>query len=500
MLINQDKKKQILKKVFHDDIEAFGQFFFGNHLKLETPSFHKEIYKLYESPLTRIAVAAPRGHAKSTITDLVFLSWNIVTKRRKFILLVSDTYSQAVLFLENIKNEFETNERLIEFYGNLKSTIKWSENQIILGDTMVLAIGSGMKVRGLKHKETRPDLVICDDLENDEIVLSRERRERFERWFNGALIPSMAKDARIIIIGTILHQASLMKRLVDPNEYKEFTKRIYKALNGGEALWPEHLNVEELHDIKKEYEEKGQLYLYYQEYMNEPVSEENRKFKKEKIRYFEEGLLVGKSLNSYITVDRAYSLAKTADFTGIIVTSVDEQNNWYIREAIRFKGLDNELIKFLFELHRQYKPLKVGIEQKAFEYTFKPTLDNAMRENNNFFIVEQLKDLGRNKALRIEGLLPRYESGSIYFKREQVSLVEELMMFPLAEHDDLSDALAYTLELAEKREKTSEAQNNFESISRYEPGQYIKQENYLNLPVTPVIESQGWESISIYEG
>ena len=173
-LSTQDKVGA-LKKVFSEDIELFGKFFFPHHLRLDSPPFHREIYETIESGKKWIAIAAPRGHAKSTVVDLVYLAWAIVHKKAKFVLLISDTYSQAVLFLEAVKAEFEGNDELKAFYGSMVSG-KWSEGEILVNVILIKSIGAGMKVRGLKHRESRPDLVICDDLENDEMVESKERR------------------------------------------------------------------------------------------------------------------------------------------------------------------------------------------------------------------------------------------------------------------------------------------------------------------------------------
>src|SRR5487761_2170176 len=103
--LTQEQKIGTLKKIFSEDIKIFGKYFFPHHLSLDTPSFHEEIYKAYEGDCKRVAIGAPRGHAKSTITDLVYLSWMIVNGKAKFVLLVSDTYSQATLFLEALKAE-----------------------------------------------------------------------------------------------------------------------------------------------------------------------------------------------------------------------------------------------------------------------------------------------------------------------------------------------------------------------------------------------------------
>ena len=65
METTNEQKIGTLKKIFSEDISLFGKFFFPNHLSLETPAFHQEIYNELESPDLRIAIGAPRGHAKS---------------------------------------------------------------------------------------------------------------------------------------------------------------------------------------------------------------------------------------------------------------------------------------------------------------------------------------------------------------------------------------------------------------------------------------------------
>jgi phage terminase large subunit-like protein len=444
--LTQEQKLGTLKKIFSEDIELFGKYFFKHHLKLDTPKFHQEIYREYESGDLRVGIAAPRGHAKSTLTDLVYLAWCLVNQRAKFVLMVSDTYSQATLFLEAIKAEFEDNEQLRGFYGNLVSN-HWSEDEIICNGVMIKCLGAGMKVRGLKFRESRPDLIIVDDLENDDLVGSKDRREKLERWFNGALIPSLSKEGRLIMIGTILHYDSLMAKVVDPVKYTEFHKKTYRAITDGKALWPEHLDLGELEKIKKNYIEQGQGYLFYQEYQNDPVSDEHRKFKIEKFRYYEEKDLQDKRLKCFITIDRAYSAEKTADFTGIVINRVDNENNWHIRSE-RFKGTEAELIEKIFDLKSYYKPIKIGIEQNAFEYTIKPALVEEMRRRNNFFSITELKHGGVNKNMRIEGLLNRFEAGAIKFLKTDTDIIDELIRFPKGVHDDLADACAHQLELA----------------------------------------------------
>ena len=449
MELTQEQKVAILKeRVFPVDVEAFGRFFFPKHLNKTTPRFHKEVFGLFQSGSERIVVGAPRGHAKSTITDLVYLAWAITHGVYRFVILASDTYSQSVLFLEALKAEFESNEKLRAFYGNLV-TDKWSEGEAVIGQTMVKAIGAGMKVRGLKFHESRPDLIIGDDLENDELVESQDRRDKMERWWNGAVIPSLADGGRVIVIGTVLHFDSLLAKMLDAERYTEYTKRTYAAVMDGKALWPEHQSLDDTERIKAEYAQKGLLDQFYREYMNKVISSENQKFKLEMIKYYTDNEIDRKELNNYITIDRAYSTDKVSDGTGIIVNSVDRENHWYIRVAQWFKGDEFELINLLFDLHKFWKPERMGMEQLAYDSTLRPYLEAEMRKRNYFLVIEPLKHEQRSKEKRIEGLIPRFVSSSIHLKRDQTELVDQLTQFPRGRHDDLPDALAYQLDIAE---------------------------------------------------
>lgn len=446
--ISQEKRIAVLHKIFSSDIEEFGKYFFPHHLSNKTPKFHQEIYRKYQSTLQRIAIGAPRGHAKSTVTDLVYLAWALVHKKTKFTLVVSDTYSQSVLFLEALKAEFESNDRLKEFYGDMQSK-NWSEGEIIVNDIMVKALGAGMKVRGLKFRESRPDLIIADDLENDELVENKDRREKLERWFNGALVPSLAKDGRVVIVGTILHYDSLLAKILDENKYTEYDKKTYRAIMDGQALWPEHLSLEELEKIKNEYIQKGQASLFYSEYMNDPIDKESQEFKREYFLYRSKEEIEKLQTNNFLTIDTAISQRDSADYTGFCDNSVDRENKWNLK-AWRKRITPIELIDTLFTLHRQRRYNQIGIEKTIYLQAIKPFLDEEMRKRNEFLPVVELQHNQQAKETRIRGLLPRYASKSVFhIEGECNDLEDEMLTFPKGIHDDTLDAAAYQLQIAQ---------------------------------------------------
>ncbi len=183
------------------------------------PELHREMWSLCCSDNHKVAIAAPRGHAKSTAITHAYILSMMLFKIKSFCLLVSDTEAQAVEFLGDIKAELTGNTALKDTFG-VKKILKDTETNIIVqfkDGTLfrIVAKGSEQKVRGLKWRGKRPDLIVGDDLENDDIVMNPERREKFRRWFMNALIPCGSDTCSVRIVGTILHLDSMLQRLLD---------------------------------------------------------------------------------------------------------------------------------------------------------------------------------------------------------------------------------------------------------------------------------------------
>lgn len=438
--------------ILQTEIEKFAEIIFPHHLYLKTPDFHREIYKLITSDSLRVAIATPRGTSKSTIVSLIFVLHQALFEQAKFIIIISDSYSQSVLFLEAIKSELENNEKLQAIFGNQKSD-RWSEGDIELANGVrIMAKGQSMKVRGLKHKEHRPDLVILDDLENQELIANSDRRDKLKRWFYGELMPALdIEKGKIVYIGTILHYASLLNTTIRDNTWDT---RLYKVIDNDKLLWPERYPREKIEAIKKEYTQKGVLDEFYCEYMNDPVTSENADFKQEWFKYYEPKDIIDKKLNIFTAVDPAISEADNADYTAIITCGVDDRNNLYILELVRKRLNPPDLISELFRIDSKYKPVKIGIESVAYQKSLIFFTKEEMRRRNHFMNIEEIK-VNKDKELRIRRLIGRYQAGTIFHRFYMTDLEDELLRFPKAEHDDCADSLASCQELIYPALKTA---------------------------------------------
>jgi hypothetical protein len=215
----------------------------------ESAAFHHETMGLAEYD-QRLAVGAPRSHAKTTNLALAFPLFRMAVHHEAFTLVISDTSTQAEQRTSDIHAELLENKLLTGDYPYLslpdaehyrQQKAKRTQGDFItVGGLRVLGAGAGKSLRGVKDGANRPSLIICDDLENDEAVATPLQREKLWSWFTKSILNLPGPDgARFIVIGTILHRQSLLARLLNTDDGQTWTRRLYRAINAdGEVLWP----------------------------------------------------------------------------------------------------------------------------------------------------------------------------------------------------------------------------------------------------------------------
>ena len=438
-----------------------------------SPPFHKEMWELCCSNDKYIALAAPRGHAKSTAITLGYGLSTLLFRERKFMLLVSDTESQASMFLGLMKQELQDNNELISLFGlhkNDKGLVQFdkdSETDIIVrfddGHRFrIIAKGAEQKLRGLVWDGSRPDIILCDDMENDELVMNKDRRDKMRRWFNGALVPSLADRGIIRMVGTILHSDSLLegfmpnpsdKQTVSTDLKQWTTKRtVWKALkyrahspDFKQLLWPQKKTREQFEDLYDEAKRTGMTDTYSREYLNYPIDEA--------VSFFKRGDFLATSLedrkkkmNTYIAVDLAIAEHERADYSVFVVAGVDEEKMLYIKDVIRERMDGREIVDTLIGLQRTYDPIAVGIEEMQVSKSIGPFLNEAMIANNTFLSLIKLSPHKTDKVTRARSIQARMRAHGVKFAKEEdwyFNFEQECLTFPRGKHDDQVDAFAY---------------------------------------------------------
>ncbi len=443
---------------YREHIEEFLKDFFPHHYNKPFANFHKEIFKiLSESP--RIAIAAPRKHGKTTVVTFGWVMFNLLLNpHNRFTIIVSNNYNNAVKCLIPIKEELEHNQKLIDLFGNLKSD-KWSENEIELTSKKKIVVGGNdFKIRGQKYLQFRPDLILIDDPEDDEMVRSQERRENFEHWILYSLDPALTFDKnQIVYIDTVKHRDSqLVKFMSGEGKYREWFSRKFTAIidentPNEQAIWEEAISLEWL---RKEREKEP--YVFSQEYMNNPVPYEHAMFKSE---YFDDYTdeKIPKDLIINITVDLACTDKEYSDYTVILPVGVDYLGDLWVLPYVRGKYVDpdkivDELLKMVerYQQDSHWKLGKVGIEKVAFQRFLIKNLDKERKKRGLHFPIVELDAKG-DKTQRISQLQPWFSAKDIHIRSSMLDLKEELLDFPRARHDDIADTLAMQLEFVNRR-------------------------------------------------
>src|SRR3990167_54393 len=256
----------------------FIETYLGNLTPKEVPQFHKDMEAVLQGSVlkdegadkysgNRTLFIAPRGFAKSTVCSVMFPLWLALFGYRKDVFIVSATISLAKELLRKIRLEFEANDLLMKDAGEMKSA-KWTEDHLVLKNGVnIRAKGRGFQIRGF-----RPDQIICDDLEDEEVIYSKEARDKLEHWFFRTLLPTLKPDQSLVYVGTKIHQASLMSKL---ERKSEFTVRFYAALTNGVSIWEDLWPTETLKRLE------GELgsYAFQAEYQNNPISLEEQPIK-----------------------------------------------------------------------------------------------------------------------------------------------------------------------------------------------------------------------------
>lgn len=367
--------------------------------------------------------------------------------------------------MQELANELHRNERLVGAFGGVKFVAESATELVVeFADGhafRVLVKGAGQRMRGLKWRAVRPDMVLCDDLEDDEIVLNQDRREKFMRWFYGAVRPLIREGGRIRLYGTIMHGDSLLERCMpaaksvtreerglcvrDLGAKRGWVSAKYRAHSDdyGEILWPERFSAERFRVIRAEYEAMGILDVYGQEYLNDPIDESTAYFRRSDLQAMPEGA-AGVRKEYYAGVDFAISQANRADYTVIAVGGVDEGRRLHIVDVRRGRWDSLEIVQELFSVAERYDPF-FRFESDKIEKALKPVLEAEMARRQ-VYLRYDVKAPTKDKMQRARAFQYRTRAGHVFFDQaadwwEEVS--NELVRFPKAPHDDVVDALAW---------------------------------------------------------
>src|ERR1035437_152297 len=261
-----------------DLVESFaGMYLSVNYdTTAPVPAFHKEVWEMYCSDDPQCAVAAPRGHAKSTAFTLAYGLAVVLFREQNYMVILGSSEDMAVESLGELALELAENEDIRRDFG-IKRFITEQKTDIIIEcddghQFRIIGRGAGQKIRGRKWRGKRPGLILFDDIEDDEQVESRDQRVKFRRWFFRAAKQAVRIGGKVRGHGTILHEDSMLANLMKNSQW---TTKLYKAHEGFEdfsnILWPQRFTEAALRSKRQELIEAHDAAGYSAELLNDPL-------------------------------------------------------------------------------------------------------------------------------------------------------------------------------------------------------------------------------------
>ena len=494
------------------DMEFFGRAYFPHYFSRPSPEFHRELDAIWQQgvlkgryPLTpadtkaisrlpgvRRAVAAPRGHAKSTNLTFKGTMHSTLYGYKHYPIIISDSSEQAEGFLDNIRVEFEENTAILEDFGSLAGSV-WRSNVLVTKTNIKIeAIGSGKKIRGRKHRNWRPDLIILDDVENDENVRTPEQRKKLKDWFDKAVSKSGDDYTDIVYIGTLLHYDSLLaKTLTNPayrsikykaviqfsqaddlwqqwesiftdlsNDDREsealafFQAHKEAMLEGTQVLWEEKLSYYDLMVMRVSEGEAS----FNSEEQNEPINPDDCLFMEEWFDYYNEAEVNfgDPAFDFFGFIDPSLGKTKRSDFSAIVTLAKHRGSGYmYVVDADIERRHPDRIIADVLAKERWLRASfghgyrKLGAETNQFQWFLKEELAKASAKAGLYLPIEEVQQTS-DKVMRIQTLQPDVKNKYIKFNRRHKRLLEQLTQFPMGAHDDGPDALEGARSIAKR--------------------------------------------------
>lgn len=429
----------------------FFHIYLHDYVHFPTADFQKEIISIAEDQnLKNAFIVAFRGSAKSTLATLALPIWSIVGKhKKKFIIIISQTQSQARLILSNIRRELETNQLFIKDFGHLSTdpaNSEWNSSTIVIGKSgiRISVYSTGESIRGIRNLASRPDLIIGDDLEDLASVKNKEIRTQNFDWFTGEVMPLGDLKTKLIVIGNLLHEDSLMMKIKSGITNNTLTGRFfeYPLMSIDNVIaWPGKYPT--LKEINEERKKIGNEIAWYREYLLQILPPEDRIIKNEWIRFYDvlPAHLAANCAGFVISLDPAISQKHTADKTAIIVGAIYKSKNFhylYITDIYNSRmdfPTTKELVEKLSDSVNPGRRTIILVEQVGYQ----EALIQALQTEG--YPAEGINPHGGDKRARLHVASSYIKNGNVLFPRHRsADLVNQLTNFGVERYDDLVDA------------------------------------------------------------
>ncbi len=431
------------------DYLFFVETYFPHLAKKKCGKFHLQAARhIIKHDNTRALFEWARGHAKSTHISLIIPLWLKIQEPRKInvMILVSKSEDMAIRLLSDLQAELQYNQAFIKDFGIQVRQGSWTEGEFSTTDgCLFVALGRGQSPRGLKDRGRRPDYIVIDDIDDDELVRNPKRVGDVLNWVLEALAGTMDMGrGRFVMVGNRIGRDSVLSRYAErPGIYHTIVNALDKK---GNPTWSENYTLDEIKGIREFIGERR----FQKEYMNNPLSE-GAIFQRKHIKYAKMlPLKEYKMLCSY--TDPSFKQSATADYKATILLGKTKDGMIHVLKAYVDQTSITNMISYHYDII-DYVDGRVPVMFYMEANFLQDTILNEFR-SVGAIVGHQIPIRGDNrrkpdKFARIEAISPLFDRGLIFFNIDEkdssgmITLIEQLLMFEKGSrsHDDGPDAL-----------------------------------------------------------
>lgn len=259
------EQKDKRKKRLLANYAAFCEYYFPHFLTLRdkttgevvrtvhnAPFHNTAANKVKNTPNLKAVFMWPRGHAKSTHFDIFMPLWLMFQPKRliNFMVVVGKSQDSANRLLGDIQAELEYNQRIIADFGQQKNLGLWTAGEFkTASGVKFLAVGRGQSPRGLREREARPDYIVIDDLDDDELCRNEKRVHDLTDWVKEALFGALdVGRGRFLMVGNLISKTSVLANIAATPGV--FVSKVQAIDKNGEPVWKEKWSKEDAQEYR----------------------------------------------------------------------------------------------------------------------------------------------------------------------------------------------------------------------------------------------------------
>lgn len=451
------------------DYAFFVETYFPHLATKKCGKFHLDAaQRLIKNNDIRALFEWARGHAKSSHLSLLIPLWLKIQNPRKLsvMVLVSKSEDMAIRLLSDLQAELQYNRAFINDFGVQVKTGSWTEGEFRTSDgCLFVAVGRGQSPRGLKDRGKRPDYIVIDDIDDDELVRNPRRVGDALEWVLTALAGTMAMGrGRFVMVGNRIGKDSILSRFA---ERPGIQHTVINALNkNGLPSWPENYTSEEIRKIREFIGERR----FQKEYMNNPINE-GAVFLRKHIRY---GKMLDlkhyKTLISY--TDPSFKNSSTSDYKATMLVGKTNNGEFHILKAFADQTSVTNMVGWhytIMDFVAGRVPVLYYMEANFMQDLLLDEFKTVGNITGSHIPIRGDHRVKPDKFARIEAMSPLFERGLILLNEKEkdspgmMVLVDQLLMFEKGSktNDDAPDALEGAVWILSKRTRTSDAVYKF---------------------------------------